>query len=102
RLLLLGPVEGRSPAHVVPGAGVLDLDDVGPEVGEHERAKAARQQPRQVEDSNIAKRKLAHPASDPAASVAEAAGVACCLGPSPSSSRASATVAERLPTSSAI
>ena len=43
-------------ARVVAGAGVLDLDDVGAEVGEVERADRAGQEPRQVEHADARER----------------------------------------------
>ena len=45
---------------VVAGAGVLDLDDVGAEVGEVERAHGPRQQARQVEHANAGERCARH------------------------------------------
>ena len=58
-----GAVEGRDGsrpvaevARIVAGAGVLDLDHVGAEVGEIERADRARQQPRQVEHADALER----------------------------------------------
>ena len=42
----------RRPAHVVAQAGVLDLDHVGAEVGQQQRAEPAGQQPRQVQHAD--------------------------------------------------
>ena len=73
-------VEGRRVgAHVVTRARVLDLDHVGAEVGEQQRAEPAGEQASEVEDAQPFQR--AH---------------------RPSSSRVSATVATRRPESSAI
>lgn len=47
-------------AHVVAGAGVLDLDDVGAEVGEVEARHRARQEAGQVEHPDAGKRLMAH------------------------------------------
>ena len=78
---LLGAlVARRRPAHVVAEPRVLDLEHVGAEVGEQARAEAARQQPREVEHADAVER-AAH---------------------RPSRSRASAIVAGRRPTSSAM
>ena len=49
-------VVGRRPADVVAHAGVLDLEHVGAEVGEQQRAEAARQQPGEVEDLDVRER----------------------------------------------
>ncbi len=46
----------RKVAHVVAGASVLDLDDIGAEVGEMQRCGRAWQQPRQVEDAQSGER----------------------------------------------
>ena len=54
-LVLVVAVVGRRPAHVVAAARVLDLEHLGAEVGEQQRAEAARQQPRQVEDADVAR-----------------------------------------------
>ena len=43
---------GRGPADVVAHAGVLDLQDLRAEVGEQQRAEAAGQQAREVEDAD--------------------------------------------------
>ena len=88
RRVLLGAVVGRRPAHVVALAGVLDLDHVGAEVGEQQRAEAAGEQAGEVEDLDVLQR-AAH-------------AFASSFFGMPSSSRASATVAARRPTSSAI
>ena len=45
--------ERRHPAHVVAAGGVLDLDDIGAEIREQQRAERPRKQPGQVEDSNV-------------------------------------------------
>ncbi len=82
-------VVGRRPADVVAHPGVLDLEHVGPEVGQQQRAEAARQQPRQVEHLDPGERAHAGTVIPPR----PRRGV-------PSSSRASATVATRRPTSS--
>ena len=89
RRLLVCAVVRRRPADVVALAGVLHLDHVGAEVGEQQGAEAARQQPGQVENLDVGKRTVAH------------ALASSRLG-TPSNSRASATVAARRPTSSAI
>ena len=64
-LLLVGAVVGRRPADVVAHAGVLDLEHLGAEVGQQQRAEAPRQQPGQVEDLDVAERQLAHDGSTP-------------------------------------
>ena len=76
-------VRGR-PAHVVAGARVLDLQHLGAEVREQERAEPSREQAREVEHLQPRQRLRAH------------------RGVTPSSARASCTLAGRLPTSSAI
>ena len=76
----LGSAPGtRRPSDVVAHPGVLDLDHVGAEVREQERAEAARQQAREVEHTQSVER--AH---------------------TPSNARVSATVATRRPASCAI
>ena len=70
--------------------GVLDLEHVGAEVGEQQRAEAAGQQAREVEDADALERQAHAPLRDGA------------LAGTPSISRASATVAGRRPTSSVI
>ena len=45
--------ERRHPAQVVTAGGVLDLDDVGAEVGQEHSAEWPREQPGQIEDSNV-------------------------------------------------
>src|SRR5262249_14927268 len=72
-------VVGRRGADVVAGAGVLDLDDVGAEVAEQQRAEASGEQPAEVEDADALKRR----------------GHAAARRGTPSISRAWATVAER-------
>src|SRR5262249_35898069 len=84
-------VIGRSPPNVVPHAGVLDLDDVGAEVGEEQRAEAARQQAAEVEDADAVERELARAARPVHAATRRG---------TPRISRASATVAARRPMSS--
>src|SRR5436189_196510 len=53
-------VIGRRPADVVAQAGVLDLEHVGAEVGQQERAEATREQPGQVEDADAGQRARGH------------------------------------------
>ncbi len=81
----------RRPAHVVAHAGVLDLDDVGAEVGQQLRAEPARQQAREVEHAHAVQRQRTHEATG-AALVARLR--------TPISARACSTVAGRRPTSS--
>ena len=54
---------GRRPADVVAHAGVLDLQHVGAEVGQQQRAEPARQQPGEVEHLDVGER--AHAALTP-------------------------------------
>src|SRR4051812_4657333 len=89
RVVLLVAVVGRRPAHVVALTGVLDLDHVGAEVGEQQGAETAGQQAGEVEDLDVREGPLAH-------------AFASAFFVSPSSSRASSTVAARRPTSSVI
>ena len=50
--------EGRAPASgVVAGARPLDLDDVGPEVGQHHRGQGSGEDARQVEDAHALERR---------------------------------------------
>ena len=77
----------RRPANVVAQPGVLDLDHVGAEVREQQRAEPAGKQPRQVEHLQPFQRERAH---------------ARAAAPIPSSARASSTVAGRRPASSVI
>ncbi len=49
-------VVGRRPAHVVAHPEVLDLDHLGAEVGQQQRAEPARQQAGEVEDADALKR----------------------------------------------
>ena len=79
----------RRPADVVAQSGVLDLDHVGAEVGQQQRAEPTRKQPREVEDASVPQRERVH------AAVASAG-----RGLTPSSVRASCTVAGRRPSSS--
>ena len=81
-------VEGRRPADVVAHARVLDLQHLGAEVGQQQRAEAARQQAREVEHADALR--AAGSRASPRARA------------SPSIARASATVAGRRPTSSVI
>src|SRR5690606_31984417 len=92
-VVLVVRVVGRRPADVIARVRVLDLDHGRPGVGEEQRAEAAREQARQVEEADAFER-AAHAAA-PAVS-------ARVRPPRPSSSRASATLATRRPTSSAI
>src|SRR5436190_14285225 len=86
---VLGPlVVRRRPAHVVPHPGVLDLEHLGPEIGQEQRTEPAGQQPRQIEYPDALERQAHAPTPATAR-----------LG-TPSISRASATVAGRRPTSS--
>src|SRR5690606_10456901 len=62
RLLLVAVIGGR-PADVVAHAGVLDLQHLGAEVGEEQRAEPARKQPGQVEDADVGQRQAAHAGS---------------------------------------
>jgi len=81
----------RRPAHVVAHAGVLHLQDVGAEVGQHQRAEAAGKEPREVEDSDALERQ---PALAHAAAPAPKTSRRVSLGSGrPSSWRASAGVA---------
>jgi hypothetical protein len=81
---VLGALEGRrSPAEVVPRAGVLDLRDLRAEIGQQQRAEAAGQQARQIEDPDPVQR-AEHQA-------------AAARSPRPSIARASSTVARRAP-----
>ena len=91
--MVLGAVVGRRPADVVAHSRVLDLDDVGSEVGEEQRAEAPGQKPGEVENPYVVERAV-H-----AAAVADSA---CDFSESPSICRASGIVATRRPTSSAI
>src|SRR5436190_1912595 len=108
RLMLLRAVVRRRPADVVAHAGVLHLHDVGAEVREEQRAEAARQQARQVENANVGERPVGGVAHSGEAS---AVSIGCCMTSrlvrssrlgTPNSSLASATVAARRPMSSAI
>ena len=54
-------VVGRRPADVVAHPGVLHLDDVGAEVGEHQRTEPARQQPAEIQDGQALKRQAHGP-----------------------------------------
>ena len=56
RRVLGALVVRRRPAHVVAQAGVLDLEDVGAEVGQQQRAEAAGQQAPEVEDADAVER----------------------------------------------
>ena len=76
----------RRPPHVVAQVQVLDLQHLGAEVGQQQRAESAREQPREIEDLHAFQRE-AHAATRRG---------------TPSMSRASATVAGRRPTSCAI
>src|SRR5215210_4311668 len=102
--VLVAAVVGRGPADVVALAGVLDLDHVSAEIGEEQGAEAAREQPGEVEDLDVRERQGAHSAA-PDVSIG-CTSISRRVGSSrlgmPSISRASATVAARRPTSSAI
>ena len=104
-LLGVGAVVGRRPAHVVPAARVLDLDHIGPEVGQQQRAEAARQQTGEIQNPDVAKGSLAHSGDASDVSMGcDRTSRRVGLSPlgTPSISRASATVAGRRPTSSTI
>src|SRR4029079_4161659 len=75
----------RGPAHVVAHAEVLDLDHLGAEVGQQQRAEAAGQQAREVEYA------------DPFERQTHGGSYAAARSDRPSRRRASATVAGRRP-----
>jgi hypothetical protein len=85
RRVLDAVVERRPGAQVVAHSRVLDLDHVGAEVGEQQRAEAAGEQAAEVEDADAFERELRHAAA---------------RLDTPSISRACATVAGVRPTSS--
>src|SRR5271165_181505 len=89
RALVRAVVVGRRPADVVAHAGVLDLQHIGTEVRQQQRAEAAREKPRQIEHADALERKAHRRASTPRGAIASIA-------------RASCTVAARRPMSSVI
>ncbi len=103
--LLVRAVERRRPANVVAGAGVLDLDHIGAEVGEQERAEAPGQEPGEVQDPHVGEGALRHSLAASVVSIgweSTSRLVGSSRFGTPSISRASATVAARRPTSSDI
>ena len=100
-LLLLAAVVGRHPADVVAAGRVLDLEDLGSEVGQQQGAEAARQKPGEVEDPQSLERPVACFLAHRAAAVAAAFGGQV-IFTVPSRTLASSTVATRLPVSSTI
>ncbi len=56
-----GPAVRAERARIVAGTGVLDLDDVGAQIGEMERAHRPGQQPRQVEHAHAGERPMMWP-----------------------------------------
>ena len=74
RLVGVIAVVGRRPADVVAHPGVLDLEHLGAEVGEQQRAEAAGQQSGEVEDPDVGERQLgAHAGSTPTGNSTELA-----------------------------